>query len=272
MLRFFMSITLLLSCTLSAQTYSWTENDSAETIHSRFATPEGFQRMSAKSGSFAHWLQHLPLKPGKPAVMLYNGQRKGNQRAHVAVIDIDTGKKDLQQCADAVMRLRAEYLYSTKQYSAIHFNYTSGDEIAFLRWANGSRPTVNGNTVRWRGGGTEGKGYANFRRYLDNVFTYAGTYSLRREMKAVANPRDLQIGDVFIQGGFPGHAVIIVDAAYHPETGEKRFLLSQSFMPAQDIHVLQNPSSDSPWYSSDFGEILKTAEWDFEKGDLRRFD
>ncbi|MEL6822190.1 MAG: DUF4846 domain-containing protein, partial [Calditrichota bacterium] len=203
MLRFFMSISLFCACMLSAQTYSWTNNDSAETIHSRFATPEGFQRMPAQSGGFAHWLQHLPLKPGKPEVMLYNGLRKGNQRAHVAVIDIDIGKKDLQQCADAVMRLRAEYLYSTRQFSAIHFNYTSGDEIAFLRWSNGSRPVVNGNAVRWRGGGTEGKGYANFRRYLDSVFTYAGTDSLLREMKAVAKPRDVQIGEEVIQGGFP---------------------------------------------------------------------
>lgn len=36
--------------------------------------------------------------------MLYNGSQKPNQSVHYAVFDIDVGKEDLQQCADAVMR------------------------------------------------------------------------------------------------------------------------------------------------------------------------
>ena len=43
---------------------------------------------------------------------------------------------------------------------------------------------------------------------------------------------EMQIGDVFIRGGSPGHCVIVVDMAVHQETGEKLFMLAQSYMPA----------------------------------------
>lgn len=40
-----------------------------------------------------------------------------------------------------------------------------------------------------------------------------GTASLNKELIPVANPKAMDVGDVFIQGGFPGHAVLIVDLA-----------------------------------------------------------
>ena len=51
----------------------------------------------------------------------------------------------------------------------------------------------------------------------------------------------MQIGDVLIQGGSPGHAVIVVDMAENPATGEKLYLLAQSYMPAQDIQSAGEP-------------------------------
>ncbi|MDR3713868.1 MAG: DUF4846 domain-containing protein [Puia sp.] len=59
--------------------------------------------------SFGEWLRSIPLKKDK-TVYLYDGSRKQNQSAQFAVLDISVGKEDLQQCADAVMRLRAGYL------------------------------------------------------------------------------------------------------------------------------------------------------------------
>ena len=67
-------------------------------------------------------------------------------------------------------------------------------------------------------------------------------------------------------------AVIVVDVAVNSE-GKKVFLLAQSYMPAQDIHVLKNPTdlTLSPWYSTDFEDILATPEWNFKEKELNKF-
>ncbi len=104
------------------------------------------------------------------------------------------------------------------------------------------------------------------------VYTYAGTASLSTELKSVPVAQ-MQIGDVFIHGGFPGHAAIVVDMAVNPRTGKKAFLLVQGFMPAQEAHLLKNLNDArmSPWYPVDFGATLHTPLWDFAKGELKRF-
>jgi len=88
-------------------------------------TPIGYKRIDVAEGSFAEYLINLSLKTKNNKVYLYNGELKYNQSAQFAVLKIDVGKRDLQQCADAVMRLRAEYLYEQKRYSDIHFNFAS---------------------------------------------------------------------------------------------------------------------------------------------------
>ena len=254
--------------------YPWKYGDTIEhTIASEIKTPSGFVRTNVGDGSFADWLRYLPLKEAGSPVFLHDGRRKGNQKAHFAVIDIDPGTRDLQQCADAVMRLRAEYLYAKGDYQAIHFNFTSGDEASFDNWKSGSRPIVNGNNVTWEKRAVPDSSYANFRKYLEVVFTYAGSYSLSQEMKPRSHTDEIQIGDVFIKGGFPGHAVIVVDMAYDSSSGEKLFLLVQSYMPAQDIHILKNPNDDnlSPWYKLPPGPTLVTPEWVFKVSELKYF-
>lgn len=67
------------------------------------------------------------------------------------------------------------------------------------------------------------------------VFQYAGTASLERELKPV-KVSDLSIGDVLINGGHPGHTVIIVDEAVN-DRGEKVFLPAQGYTPAQEIEI-----------------------------------
>lgn len=242
------------------------------TIITRFNVPEGYKRIVTEKNSFAEYLQNLKLKPEGSLVYTYNGKIKEPRDVYVAVVDIGVGDKDLQQCADAVMRLRAEYLYSQSRFDEIHFNFTNGFKAEYSKWRNGYRISVKGNNASWVKKYNESTSYEDFREYLYMVFTYAGTLSLAKELEAV-ELSEIQIGDVFIKGGSPGHAVIAVDMAVNEKTGEKIFLLAQSYMPAQDIQILKNPMNNelSPWYSTNFGETLQTPEWDFKREHLKTF-
>jgi hypothetical protein len=247
-------------------------NPEGKNIRERILVPDGFERIPLDEKSFGFYLRNLPLKPHGTDVFLYNGEIKSN-KVHVAVIDMEIGSLDLQQCADAVIRLRSEYLYARKLYGLIHYNFTNGFRADYAKWALGYRIDVKGNQVKWIKLAEISYEYKVFRQYLDVIFTYAGTYSLAQEMVSVAY-RDIQPGDVFIRGGSPGHAVIIVDVALNKSNGRKIYLLAQSYMPAQDIHVLKNPSDPelSPWYEVNLtSETISTPEWDFKAEDLRRF-
>ena len=220
--------------------YSWTDTyDAVNALCRRIPSPEGCFRDEAKDSSFAGWLRCSPLKQEGAKVFLYNGDLKYNQEAHHAVVDMDVGDKDLQQCADAVMRIRAEYLFAMGAHHLIHFNFTSGDNASYDLWKQGHRPVISGNKVSWQKQANIDESYKNFRKYLDVVFTYAGTASLSKELKKV-NYAEMQIGDVFIQGGFPGHAVLVIDMTENAQTGEKFFLLAQSYMPAQEFQILRS--------------------------------
>lgn len=258
---------------IAAPAYPWRgEAPAAETLAARIAPPEGFERIAAEPGSFAEWLRGLPVKPAGSMVMLYNGLPKVWSAPPAAVIDIDVGKQDLQQCADAIMRLRAEYLLSLGKRDEIGFAYTNGGRVDYARWSKGLRPIPKKQGVAWSRKGKADKSYASFRRYMDQIFSYAGTYSLSRELAEVPIT-DIRIGDLFIKGGFPGHAMLVADMAENKTTGEKRFLLLQSYMPAQDMHIVLNPKATqiSPWYPADFGDKLVTPEWTFTADQLKRW-
>ena len=124
-----------------------------------------------------------------------------------------------------------------------------------------------------RKSGTPGNTYKNFRKYMDIIFTYSGTLSLNKELKK-KKLNDIKAGDVFIKGGSPGHAVIVIDTAVNPNTGDKVFLLAQSFMPAQQVHILKNNTNRklSPWYSvKEINHILDTPEYRFTSDQLKEF-
>jgi hypothetical protein len=237
----------------------------------RIPPPPGFTRVAVEDGSFAAWLRDLPLKPGRPPVLLFDGREKGNQRAHFAVVDVSVGDRDLQQCADAVMRLRAEWLFAGGRLDEIGFDFTSGERVDFLRWSQGWRPRVENRRVTWTRGGRAGATHDDLLAYLTKVYIYAGSASLARELEPIP-AEELQAGDLFIRGGFPGHAVLVVDLA-RDDAGRTVFLLTQSYMPAQEIHVLVNPTDDrlSPWYPLDFGARLSTPEWTFGREESKRF-
>jgi len=233
--------------------YAWrlpSDAAASTTLEQRIAPPPGFARLPAAPDSWAAWLRGLPLKPPGSPVLTYTGAPKSRQDVHVAVIDIDVGARDLQQCADAIMRLRGEWLFAGGR--PVAFNDTDGKRRTFSA--------------------RDKSDHAAFRKYMDLVFAYAGTYSLEHELKPVPLA-DIAIGDVFVKGGFPGHAVLVADMVENPQTRERRFLLVQSYMPAQEIHVLKNPAAadGSPWYPAAFAGDLVTPEWTFKPGALHRW-
>lgn len=244
---------------------------SGTTIATRFSPPDGYERKPEDSSSFGFYLRNLPLRKHGSPVHLYNGSLKGNQSAHVAVINMSVGNRDLQQCADAVMRLRGEYLFHNKRYADIHFRFVSGFNCEYTKWREGNRVALHGNSVNWQKSAAADKSYASFLKYMETVFNYASTLSLEKELRSI-ELKDVEIGDVLIRGGSPGHAVIVVDMAENAD-GEKLVLLAQSYMPAQEIQVLMNPmnGSISPWYNLEERMKIYTAEYTFEKFHLKRF-
>lgn len=260
---------LCLSCT--AQTTNEFINPKGKTLKERIKAPHSFERMNDTSTTYDEFLRELPLKSDGEKVYLYNENLKNRQDVYDAVINYDIGKKDLQQCADAVMRIRAEYLYHSLQFSKIHFNFTNGVRAEFVNYAEGYR--FNPKTNKWTKTAGVDYSYETFKKYLELVYTYAGSLSLSKELVPVKNIKDIKPGDVFIKGGSPGHAVTVIDVVKNKLTGHILFLLAQSYMPAQSIHVLKNFNDTmmSPWYNVNFGNELKTPEWTFSKDELMRF-
>lgn len=225
-------------------------NVDGETVMSRFNTPDGFKRV--ESDSWGNYLRNLPLKPNGSKVKHFDGTYKYNTSAYCAVVDLPLRGNRNHQCADAIMRLRAEYLFSQKRYDEIEFLYVSGKVVNYFKYLEGK--TANEDNL-WS--------------FLCNVFAYANTYSLSKQMNS-KEIKNLEIGDVFVIGGFPGHAVIVVDKCVN-EIGEVKFMLAQSYMPAQDIQILVGDNGKGPWYNLNFGEYLYTSEYTFSKGDLKTF-
>ncbi|MBC7088534.1 MAG: DUF4846 domain-containing protein [Tissierellales bacterium] len=247
-------------------------NENGNTIKERYKTPEGFKRIDVDENSFGEFLRNQKLKPYGEKALYYDGREKPFGNVYESVLDVDIGDRDLHQCADAIMLLRAEYLYSIGKFEEIKFNFVSGFEAKYSEWIKGNRIKVERNNASYYKKTEASNTYEDFRNFMDIVFAYSSTLSLEKELESVGID-DMTIGDVFIVGGSPGHAVIVVDMAEN-ENGEKIFLLAQSYMPAQQTQILLNPNDKdiSPWYSLKGYDKLVTPQWTFELDQLKRFN
>ena len=163
-------------------------NPEGNTIESRINPPSGYIRNNLEASSYADYLRKLPVKPNGSFVHYYDGSNKPNAGIYEAVVDLPIGNKDLHQCADAVMRLRAEYLYQQKQYDKIHFNLTNGFRVDYSKWMQGYRILVNGNKTSWIHSAQPSNSPTDFWKYMELIFSYAGTLSLSKELIPVEFP------------------------------------------------------------------------------------
>lgn len=247
-------------------------NKSGNTITTRVKVPKGFERVVYKEGTFQHYIQNYPLKKYGTKVINYDGSEYFYQSGHFGVLDVSVPKNGLQQCADALIRLRSEYLWKKNLQSKIGFEFTSGHYCSWQKYAEGYRPKVKGSKVTFHK--TAGRDFSktNFYKYLNLIYTYSGTLSLYTELPKITSSKNLQVGDMLVYPGTPGHIVMIVDEVKNTK-GEKRFILAQGNTPAQSVHMLKNPnrSSTSPWYELKIGSYIEVPGYYFDKAKFIRF-
>ena len=170
------------------------------------------------------------------------------------------------------MRIRSEYLWNQDRKKEIGFNFTSGHYCSWQKYAEGYRPKINGNKVSFHKTKKANHSKENFYRYLNLIYMYAGTLSLYHELEKVAI-KDLQIGDMLVTPGSPGHIVIIADAIVNAQ-GAKRYLLVQGNTPAQSVCILKNfeDTAISPWYEFTTKDTpVLIPGYHFEKAQFVRF-
>ena len=246
-------------------------NPSGTTLESRFLVPYGYRRLEKPAFSFQGYLRQYGLKPDNSPVLLYDGKECARQDVHAAVFSMPLVEGDLQQCADSVIRLYGEYLWSVGAYDDIAFYLTNGFLMDYPSWRDGKRLLVEKNNVSWIKKAAYDDSKENFLKYIRQVMVYAGTISLENECIST-DIREVLAGDLFIYGGSPGHCVMVVDVA-EDEFGNRCFLLAQGFMPAQEFHVIKNPlHEDDPWYYvSEIQDQVITPEYAFSTDSFKRW-
>ncbi len=247
-------------------------NNGGNTVTSRILVPDGYRRAEYLVGTFSKYLQDYALKNYGAQIINYDGNPYVYQAGHVGVLELPVPSNGLQQCADALMRIRAEYLWDHGQKSKIGFNFTSGHYCSWSKYAAGYRPKINGNKVTFHQIAKADASKASFYKYLNLIYTYAGTQSLYSELPKISEVEKLEVGDMLITPGFPGHIIMIVDKATDAN-GDNLFIFAQGNTPAQSVHVLKNPSdlNNSPWYQLEMGAGMQIPTYYFNTSQFIRF-
>ncbi len=242
------------------------------TIVSRVNLPTGYKRVAYPPGSFEEYLRNYKLKPYGSKIINYDGSTYFWQQGHIGILEIPVPENGLQQCADALIRVRSEYLWESNRQDEIGFNFTSGHYCSWEKYAAGYRPEIEGNSVSFHKTAGIDASQENFYRYLNLIYTYAGTLSLYHELPRIEDAQDLKIGDMLIKGGSPGHIVMICDEVVHAN-GEKLYLLFQGNTPAQNVHLVKNLEEPliSPWYKLEKDVVIPVSNYTFQSSKFVRF-
>ncbi|MEP5339932.1 MAG: DUF4846 domain-containing protein [Algibacter sp.] len=247
-------------------------NKDSLTIKTRVNIPEGYKRVEYSKGSFQEYLRNYKLKLFGSKIINYDDSEYYWQFGHIGILDIPVPKNGLQQCADALIRIRSEYLWDNDRKDEIGFNFTSGHYCSWKQYAEGYRPKIKGNKVTFHKTVSKNHSKENFYKYLNLIYMYSGTLSLYNELPKINNANDLKIGDMLIRGGSPGHIVMICDEVINTK-GDKLFLLFQGNTPAQSVHLVKNleDSKISPWYNLEKDAIIPVSNYTFGSSKFVRF-
>ncbi|MGC6430105.1 MAG: DUF4846 domain-containing protein [Jejuia sp.] len=247
-------------------------NKDSLTIKSRVNLPEGYSRVKYPKGSFQEYLRNYKLKPFGTKIINYDDSEYFWQFGHIGILDIPVPKNGLQQCADALIRIRSEYLWDNNRKNVIGFNFTSGDYCSWKKYAEGYRPKIRGNSVSFSKTASVDRSKENFYKYLNLIYMYSGTLSLYNELPKINTVKNLKLGDMLIKGGSPGHIVMICDEAVNSE-GDKIYLLFQGNTPAQSVHLVKNleDSDLSPWYHLKKDAVIPVSNYTFYDSKFVRF-
>jgi hypothetical protein len=249
----------------SPTSYAWLATEPGKalavdgTLETRIKPPPGYARVRVEPGSFGEWLRSLPMAPADTAVTRFDGAvaHPADDEYVAAVVAIDIGNVDLQQSADVLIRLHAEWLWSLGKKDAI--SYPGGPKLLMplSRWEKGQRVIAQGANVFWA---VQAKpvdaDYGEFRKYLDVVFNWANSASLSRRTEVVP-PEALMPGDFFLHTKPPGHVAIVLDIAEKP-SGERLAMLGQALSPTESVHVIR-PGRATAWFSLRPGHAVITA-------------
>lgn len=248
-----------------ADTHAWLpllqSTPPTEPISARYDPPTGYRRVEVEPQSFAAWLRKLPIRTDRMEVRSYRDDPLN--RPSAGIVAIDVGERDLMQCADSIIRLHAEYLWAHGRQNEAAYRFTSGDETRWADWVSGERFRIDGSGVMRTKGKPRTASHASYRRWLDLVFTYAGTRSLARDAARPRVDTAVEAGEFYVDAGSPGHAVIVLDVVTNGR-GVRLGLLGQGFMPAEDIHVLRSSLAvDGVWFRlpDREEEVLPTPSW-----------
>lgn len=243
-------------------------NSEGMTLESRITPPDGYNRVTVESGSFAEYLRKYPLHPVNIKLPVYNGKTFNTDSP--AIFDISLGDEGYQQCADSIIRLYSDYFYENGQYDRISFEFSNGDICDYNRWRQGKRMLALGSFSCEIPGALPDDSLQGYRNYLKTVMNYAGTLSLLNESEQIS-PDEIRIGDFICN---ESHVVLIVDEAVS-ENGEKSYLIGQSTIPAVCFHIVTNYNGGvtTPWFTQ---EQLEQQDFvidsvGFSKNDIRRW-
>lgn len=259
---------------IDARAYGWIadidEVPASTALTTRYPVPAGYARVEVGERSFAAWLRGLPVRIDRRAVFTYRGSRTGGDSA--GVIALDVGEKDLQQCADTLLRLHGEWLWSIGRSGEIAYHFTSGDLSRFEDWVAGRRWKIDGAKVVQVEVSPVARDRAALRAWFEQLFMYAGTRSLVLDTDAVALDQPITAGDMLLRPGSPGHVVMVLDVA-EGRDGERIAVIGQGSMPAQEFHVIPGPIAGA-WFRFPAGEDVDVdvPGWGaLSRSSLRRF-